>query len=59
MSYLDSLKLYSNRSVQVICPKCAHSSEQSALKLRKNTTLICTFCGNYFLPNELKLKTPK
>ncbi|WP_227660632.1 YnfU family zinc-binding protein [Hafnia alvei] len=56
MSFFDGLKLYSTRSIQITCPKCSHVSEQSVSKMRKNTTLICTRCGEYFLPNEIKTK---
>ncbi|MBW3477553.1 MULTISPECIES: YnfU family zinc-binding protein [Hafnia] len=56
MSFFDGLKLYSTRSIQITCPKCSHVSEQSVSKIRKNTTLICTRCGEYFLPNEIKTK---
>ncbi|MGK0684595.1 YnfU family zinc-binding protein [Serratia marcescens] len=52
MSIFDALKMFSDSSVKVACPKCSYVTEQSSQKLRKNITLICPECGHYFLPEE-------
>ncbi|WP_261158461.1 YnfU family zinc-binding protein [Serratia liquefaciens] len=52
MSIFDALKMFSESSVKVTCPKCAHVSEQNSRKMRKNITMICPKCGHYFLPDD-------
>lgn len=52
MSYFDSIKMFANRTMSVVCPKCSYASEQQCSKLRKNIMLICPNCGTLFLPTQ-------
>ncbi|WP_255351343.1 YnfU family zinc-binding protein [Serratia sp. DD3] len=48
MSIFDSFKMFGSKSVDVRCPKCSRTAQQSTHKSRKNMTMICPHCGYYF-----------
>lgn len=52
MSIFDALKAFGSTSVKVTCPECGFATQQPALKVRKNITLVCPKCGHYFLPKD-------
>nr|NMN91479.1 hypothetical protein [Brenneria salicis ATCC 15712 = DSM 30166] len=52
MYILNVLRMFSNGSVKIACPICAHVTEQNRNRLRENITIICPKCGLYFLPRD-------
>ncbi|MEZ2760191.1 YnfU family zinc-binding protein [Providencia vermicola] len=48
MSIFDRYKMFRQKLVNVTCPKCFCTSQQSRYKLRKNITMLCPHCGYYF-----------
>lgn len=52
MSIFDSFKIFRDKSVDVVCPKCSRIGQQHMYKLRKKMAMVCPHCGHYFRSGE-------